>query len=98
MGRLEEAIQDCSTYISFKSTADDMYEFRGYLLAQNGEFDQAIQDFNQAIAINPGNGAYFFNRSTTFNRKGDKVSALRDANKARKMGYKVSKEYLDGLR
>lgn len=98
MGKFQEAADDCSTYIQYDPFADDMYEFRGYLRAQLGEFDQAIEDFNQAIAINPGNASYYFNRSTSYKSKGDKPAALRDATKARNMGYKVAKEYIDSLR
>jgi tetratricopeptide (TPR) repeat protein len=44
---------------------------RGGMYSKKGEFDQAIQDFHQAIRFNPGNSVAFRNEGDAFSVKGE---------------------------
>jgi hypothetical protein len=55
---------------------------------------QQLVEYNKAIQIEPANGLFYINRSFAFNSKGDKTTALNDAQQALKLGLNVDENYL----
>ena len=44
---------------------------RGFAYDKVSEFDLAIQDYSQAIAIDPNNAFTYYNKGISLDRKGD---------------------------
>lgn len=90
----EKAISDCKLYLEFKPKDTEVINLKGLCYAGLNDFDTAILEYNRAIQIEPTNGLYYMNRSFAFNSKGDKTTALKDAQQALKLGLKVNENYL----
>jgi tetratricopeptide (TPR) repeat protein len=58
------------------------YNNRGIAFAEKGQYDQAISDFNQAIAINPRYNKAYNNRGIVYRLREQYNQALSDFNKA----------------
>lgn len=54
----------------------------GNLKLRNGDYDEAIADFNRAIALEPSNGGYYLIRANTKERKRDYAGAIADYTRA----------------
>jgi small glutamine-rich tetratricopeptide repeat-containing protein alpha len=46
------------------------------------QYDQAIESYSQAIALDPLNAIYYSNRAAAYSSKGDHLSAVGDAEQA----------------
>mmetsp|Transcript_59023 Transcript_59023/g.172791 ORF Transcript_59023/g.172791 Transcript_59023/m.172791 type:complete len:468 (-) Transcript_59023:115-1518(-) len=57
------------------------YKKRGNDAFKERKWDEAIKQYNKAIALDPTNAAYYSNRSGAWSSKGNHESALADANK-----------------
>ena len=55
---------------------------RGVAWIRRGEFDKAIADFNQALAINPNHVASYGNRGNAWREKGEYNNAIADYNQS----------------
>ena len=53
---------------------------RGYI--RKNEYDRAIDDYSEAIRIDPSDKNFFNNRGVAFTQKGDYDSAMRDYDQA----------------
>jgi lipoprotein NlpI len=73
---LNSAVKDDST---FQATAHDG---RGFAYLHMGEYDQALSDFNDALAIQPRYANALKNRSFVRRFKGDKAKAMDDLTQA----------------
>ncbi|HMI30294.1 MAG TPA: hypothetical protein VK527_01035, partial [Candidatus Limnocylindrales bacterium] len=60
--------------------------------------DRALADFDTSLALQPGNARAYLWRSGEKLQLGDRSGALRDALRARALGYAVDDGYLDRLR
>ena len=49
---------------------------------QRGDFDRAIQDYTEAIALNPDLAGVYYNRGIAYGEKGDHDRAIQDYDKA----------------
>jgi tetratricopeptide (TPR) repeat protein len=49
---------------------------------QKGELDRAIKDYEQAIALNPGDATAYYNRGVAYGSKGEWDRAIRDYGQA----------------
>src|ERR1017187_5838324 len=58
---------------------------RGVAYYERGEYDRAIQDFEQAIALNPKYALAFNNRCAAYHDKGEYDRAIQDCNQAIKL-------------
>lgn len=58
------------------------YNRRGNVYFNKGNYDQAIQDYNQAIRLNPEFGFAFNNRGSAYRAKEDYDRAIQDYNQA----------------
>jgi tetratricopeptide (TPR) repeat protein len=55
---------------------------RGNAYAAKGDLDNALRDYNQAVALDPGNAEVYVNRALTLSRRGDVEGAMKDYNLA----------------
>jgi tetratricopeptide (TPR) repeat protein len=59
-----------------------IYRNRGAGYYNKGDYDGAIQDFNEAIRLNPNNANNYNNRGVAYKRKGHYDRAIQDYNQA----------------
>lgn len=78
-GALANMDMSVSILASKKQVQYSAFEKRGKVKYMLGNYDGAIEDFNNALLTGRGSGAFFL-RTLTNIRKGDAVSALRDLN------------------
>jgi small glutamine-rich tetratricopeptide repeat-containing protein alpha len=57
------------------------------------KYDDAIETYDKAIALNPANPIYYSNRAAAHSSKGDHLSAVGDAEKAISVDPKFAKAY-----
>ena len=60
------------------------YNNRGNHYTRNGEYDRAIQDYDQSIKINPNYPKAFNNRGVAYQKKGEYERATKDFDEAYK--------------
>jgi tetratricopeptide (TPR) repeat protein len=60
----------------------DIFNDRGVAYRLKGDFDRAIQDYSQAIRINPKSASIYNNRGVAYDRKGDYDRASADYDQA----------------
>ncbi len=58
------------------------YQRRGISYAEQGEYNKAIADFSQAIALNHDNADIYYNRGTSYARQGEYNKAIADFSQA----------------
>ncbi len=58
------------------------YESRGIAYFDKGQYDRAIRDFDQAIALNPDDADYYYYRGNAYRKKGQHDRAIRDYGQA----------------
>ena len=63
------------------------YYNRGNAFREKGEYDRAIQDYNQALTLKPNLDPAYYNRGIAYARKGEYRQAESDFSKALKLGY-----------
>ena len=63
------------------------YTNRGLTYADNGQYDRAIQDYNQAIMFDPDFAAAYMGRGIAYAVKGEYDRARNDFNKALSLGF-----------
>jgi tetratricopeptide (TPR) repeat protein len=64
---------------------------RGIAYSEKGQHDRAIQDYDQAIKLNPNNAAALYNRSVAKDKKSDKARAEADLAAARRIDPKIGR-------
>jgi len=84
-----QAIQAATLAISYDLKDVDSYTNRAWAYAEIGEFSKALEDANHALKISPQNALAFNNRGLVYEKKGDKVQAVRDYYKACELGLKI---------
>jgi tetratricopeptide (TPR) repeat protein len=85
----DQSIQGCNAVIqSGKETKNDLaaaFNNRGLAYDNKKEYDRAIQDYDQAIKLNPNNAHAFNNRGLAYANKGDNDRAIQDYDQAIKL-------------
>jgi tetratricopeptide (TPR) repeat protein len=71
----------------------EIYNHRGIVWNEQGEYDFAIADFNEAIRLNPRNEAAYFNRGLAWSAKNDPDKAIADYTQAIRLDPKYSDAY-----
>jgi len=61
------------------------YNNRGNAYAAKGEYDRAVQDYDQSIKLNPNYARAFNNRGVAYQKKGDYDRAINDFDDAIKL-------------
>ena len=75
-----------------KAEAEKMKQ-SGNALMSGKKFDQAIDSYTQAIALDGTNPVYYSNRAAAYSSKGDHLSAVGDAENAIKVDPAFVKAY-----
>ncbi|MUG96939.1 tetratricopeptide repeat protein [Scytonema sp. UIC 10036] len=70
-----------------------VYFYRGTSYSKNGEYDRAINDFNQALKLNPKDAVAYNNRGLSYSDKGDYDRAINDFNQAIKLNPNYALAY-----
>ena len=81
LGQAEKAIEAYSHAIELKPDCV-AYNNRGVAYGVKGDHDQAIQDYDKAIALNPDAAEAYNNRGVAYGVKGDHDQAIQDYDKA----------------
>jgi len=76
------ALGACSEAIRLDSRLATAYACRGGVLSNTGEFLKALQDFDQALSLQPENGDFYYSRAQVHDRLGNADLALADLAKA----------------
>jgi len=77
----QDALKDYSHAENYERLATAFCN-RGNVYADKGEYDRAIQKYNQSIGLNPSDGATFYIRGNAYASKGDYKRAIQDLNEA----------------
>ena len=72
----------CNSIISQNPHNALMYNNRGYLRVNSGNFRDAINDYTKAIELNPGFAQIYYNRGNAFEAVGYFTEAIKDYDKA----------------
>jgi lipoprotein NlpI len=70
-----------------------LHNWRGNAYYAAGDYDRAIQDYSQAIQLDPKSAVYLSNRGNAYADKGDYDSAIKDFDKAIELNPKSSNVY-----
>ena len=79
--------------IDYKKTAEYWFNL-GYSYAENGLYDDAIEAYTKAIALDPNYAIAYYNRGITYYKKGNMGRAISDFQKACDMGNEMGCENL----
>lgn len=71
----------------------DKFKQSGNAQMTSKKYDDAIESYNKAIALDPTNAVYYSNRAAAFSSKGDHLSAVGDAEQAILVDPKFVKAY-----
>jgi tetratricopeptide (TPR) repeat protein len=77
------------------SSADraDAFLGRGYAYAAKGQYDRAIQDYDEAIKLVPDDAAAFNNRGVAYRAKGEDDRAIQDFDQALQLKPDLTEAY-----
>lgn len=86
---LIQAGQNTTETLSF------IYNNRGTAFDDKGNYDRAIQDFNEAIHLSPNDAYAYYGRGYAYKKKGDYDRAIQDFNEAIHLNPKLERAYYD---
>ncbi len=72
-----------------------IYNNRGTAYDDEGDYDRAIQDFNEAIHLNPNAERAYYGRGYAYKKKGDYDRAIQDFNEAIHLNPNFERAYYD---
>jgi tetratricopeptide (TPR) repeat protein len=75
---LERALDECNEALKLEPGAPHILDSRGTVLLRMGRTDEAIADFDKALAQMPGLAATHYARAIAWSRKGDNAKARAD--------------------
>ena len=90
---LESALADCNAALSKEREVAGFLDSRGLVLLRLGRIDDAIADYDHALAKRPDYPTSLFGRSVAWAKKGNKVKSDADAAAALKMDPDVQSEF-----
>lgn len=77
----KDSLTLCNDILS-KYDIDIVYNHRGYIYNNKGEYDQAIDDFNRALSLNSELVEAYYNRGSAYFNKKDYDRAISDYTRA----------------
>jgi tetratricopeptide (TPR) repeat protein len=96
-GNTDLALPHCTALIeSGKLSQENLasaFTLRGFAYTNKDDYDRAIQDFNEAIRLQPNRADVFNNRGMAFDYKGDYDQAIQDYNEA----IRLKADYADAF-
>lgn len=78
----EVGMKSCNQIIDSRSSYSLPYYKRGIIFNAQSKVDEALADYNKAIALNPYFASAYFNRGNIYQNKGNYDRALQDYTKA----------------
>jgi tetratricopeptide (TPR) repeat protein len=75
---LEEALQDCNQALKTRPQASDVMDSKAFVLYQLGRHQEALETYNQTLAIAPRQAASLFMRGHTRKKLGDTAAGDAD--------------------
>ncbi len=88
---LEQALSDCDAALKGKQTSA-RYDSRGLVHLRMGSFDKAIDDYNEALRIDPKSASPLFGRGLARIRKGDQAAGQADIAAAKAIRSSIETE------
>ncbi len=98
MKKFDEALQDFSMAIKLKKEFADAYYNKGIVYNDSQRYEEAIPLYDTAIQYNPKYSKAYYNRAGAFYLTGKYDKALKDALKAKELGYNVEPEFIQTLK
>lgn len=77
-GQLKLALLDCERWIQLDSNAAEAYEQRAEIYCRLDRLDDALSDYDHALALRPDNSIYLAARASIYERLGSMKLALAD--------------------
>jgi tetratricopeptide (TPR) repeat protein len=71
------------------------YNNRGTAYDDKGDYDRAIQDYTEAIRLNPNAASAYYGRGYAYKKKGDYDRAIQDFNEAIRLSPNFERAYYD---
>jgi tetratricopeptide (TPR) repeat protein len=93
IGRLDEALADCSASLRLAPEQDDTLESRGLIYLRQGEFSRARADFERALQLNPPLPGSLFGRGIAQIRLGDIDGGRADIMAARILRRDIDQQF-----
>jgi len=90
---LEAALVDCNAALAVMPDNPAILDSRGLVLLRLGRLDDAIKDYDRAIARVPGQSASLYGRAIARARKGDRRKSDADAASATKLAPDIRAEF-----
>src|SRR5271156_5738244 len=72
-----------------------IYNNRGSAYVDKGDYDRAIQDFNETIHLDPNNERAYYGRGSAYKKKGDYDRAIQDFSQAIHLNPNFARAYYD---
>jgi tetratricopeptide (TPR) repeat protein len=96
---LDAKITGCTALIQAgQDTTENLsviYNNRGTAYDDKGDYDHAVQDYNQAIHLNPNAEAAYYGRGYAYKKKGDFKRAIQDFDEAIQLNPNFERAYYD---
>jgi tetratricopeptide (TPR) repeat protein len=93
IGRLDEALADCSAALALQPGQDDALESRGLIYLRKSEWRRAAGDFNAALQLNPSLPGSLFGRGIAQLRLGAGDAGHADIMAARAMRRDIDAQF-----
>jgi tetratricopeptide (TPR) repeat protein len=90
---LERALEECNAALRLLPDAARILDSRGTVLLQMGKLDEAIADFNKALAKAPTLTPTRYARAVAWARKGDMMKAKADEQAALKLDPSIAERF-----
>lgn len=90
---LEDALNDCASALKTRPQSPDIIDSKAFVLYQLGRHQEALETYNQALAIDPKQAASLFMRGHTRKKIGDAAGGDTDIAAANAINPDVSKDF-----
>ena len=84
-GDLDKALRTINSAIGNAPQVTKSYTLRGRILLERGDYEDAIESFDAAIAMDPGQIDAYFNRAISYERVNRWQQAIRDYERCREL-------------
>jgi tetratricopeptide (TPR) repeat protein len=90
---LESALNDCNGALAKSPRQAGYIDSRALVLLRLGRTDEAIAEYDRALALEPNQSSSLFGRAAAWARKGDKAKSENDADAATKTDPAIRKRF-----